>query len=98
GDFNPALTPTPLPQGEGQGVRKKLQNNRTNWMVSRKRIKFGVQVNAWSVDPDPWSGRIQNFDIHMNLCDGHSQRGSSVNDRVFAEQNDLAGRGGFHDK
>ena len=67
-------------------------------MVGRKRVQFGVDVDVWSVDPDSSAGRVEDFDIRMNLCNRDSQCGPSVNDRMFAEQNDLAGRGGFHDK
>ncbi len=62
-------------------------------MVGGKRIKLGVQVNAWGVDKYPCAGRIQNFDIHMNLCDGYSQRGAAIHHRMFAKENDLAGGG-----
>jgi hypothetical protein len=72
--------------------------NGSKRMVGRKRVQFGVEIDVWSVNPDSSAGRIQDFDIRMNLCDGNSQRGSSVNDRVFAEQNDLSRRRDFHDK
>ena len=62
-------------------------------MVSGKRIKFGMQVNAWGMNPNPFAGRIQNFDIHMNLCNGNGERGAAIYHRMFAKENDLAGRG-----
>ena len=67
-------------------------------MVGRKRVQFGMEVDIRGVDPDAGAGRGQDFDIRMNLCDGNSQRGTSVNDRVFTEQNDLSRRRDFHDK
>jgi len=62
-------------------------------MVSGERIKLGVQVNVWGVDEYPCAGRLQNFDIRMNLCDGHSQRRAVINHRMFTKEDDLAGRG-----
>ena len=67
-------------------------------MVSGKRIKFGVQGSARGVDPDPSAGRIRNFDIHMDLYNGHSQRGAVIYHRMFTEEDDLAGRRCFHDR
>jgi hypothetical protein len=61
-------------------------------MVGRKRIKLGVQVNTRSVDPNPYAGRIQNFNICMNLCDGYCECGPAVNHRVLAEEDNFAGR------
>ena len=61
-------------------------------MVSGKRFKFGVQVNAGGVDEYPCAGRIRNFDIRMNLCDGDSERGAVVHHRMFTKEYDLAGR------
>ena len=61
-------------------------------MVSGKRIKFGVQVNAGGVDEYPCAGRIQNFDIRMNLRDGNGKRGAVIHHRMLTEENDLAGR------
>ncbi len=77
---------------------KKLENNRSNWMVSGKRIKFGVQVNAGGVDPDPCAGRIRNFDIHMDLCNGHGKSGAVIHHRMFTEEDDLAGRRCSHER
>ena len=67
-------------------------------MVGGKRIKSGLQVNAGGVDEYPCAGRIQNFDIHMNLCDGDGERGTAIHHRMFAKKNNLAGRGCFHER
>ena len=53
---------------------------------------LGYKVNIWSVDKNPCVGRIQNFDIHMNLCNGDSKRGAVIYHRMFTEKDDLAGR------
>ena len=71
-------------------------NNGSNWMVGGKRVQLGVQTNVRGVEPNPCAGIVQNFDIRMDLRDRRGQRGASVNDRVFAEEDDLAGGGGFH--
>ena len=67
-------------------------DNGSNRMVGRKRIQFGVKIHVWGVDPDASAGRVRDFDIRMDLCHRDSQRGPSVNNGMFAEQNDLAGR------
>lgn len=67
-------------------------------MVGWKRGKFGVQVNDRGVDPDSRSVRVADFHIHMNLLDRNSERGTVVDHRMLAKKNDLAGRGGFHEK
>ena len=69
-------------------------NNGGNWMVGGKRVQFGVQVHARGVDPNPSAGRVRDFDIRMDLSNGNGQRGPSIDDGVFTEQDDLAGRGG----
>ena len=61
-------------------------------MVRGKRIKFRVQVNTGGIDPSPRARRIQNFDIRMNLGDGHSQGGATIHYRMFAKEDDLARR------
>ena len=73
---------------------KKVMNNGSNRMVGGKRIKFGVQVNARGFDPDPCAGRVQDFDIRMNLSNRNGERRPSVDYRMLAEEDDLAGRGG----
>ena len=79
-------------------VLKQLQNHRTNWMVGGKRGKFPLQVHHRSVDPDPGLVRVQYFHIHLNLIDWHGKRGAVVDDGMFAEEDDLAGGGGVHEK
>ena len=46
------------------------------------------------MDPDTYAGRVRDFDIRMDLSHRDGQRGTSVDDRVFAEEDDLAGDGG----
>ena len=66
-------------------------------MVGGKRVKFGVEIYIWGVDPNPCAGRVGYFHIRVNVRDGHGQRGASVDDGVFAEEDDLArGRGVRH--
>ena len=67
-------------------------------MVVRQGIQFVVQVNARGFNPNPFAGCIQNFHIHMNLCDGNRERGTVINRSVFAKKDDLAGRGCFHER
>ena len=67
-------------------------------MVGGKRVKFGVEVDIRGVDHDPCGIGVRDFDIRMNLCNGNGERGSSVNDGVLAEENDLAGRGCVHER
>jgi hypothetical protein len=62
-------------------------------MVGWKRIQFGVQVDVWGVDPNLAIARVHHFYIRGDLRHGHRQRGASVNNRVFAEEDDLAGNG-----
>ena len=62
-------------------------------MVGGKRGKFGVQGNVGGVDKSPWAGRVRYGHIRMNLRDGDGERGTSVDDGVFAKEDDLA-RGG----
>ena len=61
-------------------------------MVGGKRVQFGAKINVRGVDPDSDAGRVGNFDFRMNLFNRDSQRGSSVNDSMFAKENDLTGR------
>lgn len=72
---------------EGGNAREeeKVMNNGSNRMVGGKRIKFGVKIHIRGLNPDAGAGRVRDFDIRMNLCDGDSQRGSSINDGMLAE-------------
>ena len=67
-------------------------------MVGGKRVEFGVKVDIWGVDHDPGGIRVPDFYIRMNLCDWDRECGPSVNDGVFTEEDDLAGRGCFHER
>ena len=52
-------SPSPLPLSEMEREAErgtKLMNNGSNWMVGRKRTKFGVQVHIRGVDPDACAG------------------------------------------
>ncbi len=66
-------------------------NNRGNRMVGRKCVQFSVKIHVWGVDPDASAGGVRDFNIRMDLCNGDGQRGPSIDDGVFAEQNELAG-------
>jgi hypothetical protein len=63
-------------------------------MVGGKRVEFGVEVDVRGVDPNPGAGCIQYIHIRMDLCDWHRQGGSSINNGMLTEKNDLAGGGG----
>ena len=65
-------------------------NNGGDRMVRWKRIQFSVKIHGWSVNPDASAGRVRDFNIRMDLCNGDSQRGTPIDNGVFAEQNDLA--------
>ena len=67
-------------------------------MVGGKRVQFGVEVDAGGVNPNPRRTRIENLHLRMDLHNRYSQRGTSVDNGVFAKENDLAGRGGVHDR
>jgi hypothetical protein len=54
-------------------------------MVGGKHIQVSVEFHIRGVDPDPSAGRVQDFDIRMDLCNGDCQSRSPINDRVFAE-------------
>jgi hypothetical protein len=60
-------------------------DDRSKWMVGWKRVQFGVKIYIWGVDPDACGVRIRNVNIRMDLCDRHSQRGTSVYHGVFAK-------------
>ena len=68
-------------------------DDRSNWMVGGKRVEFGVQVDIRGVDHDSRGVCIRNFHIRMNLYNGNREGGASIYDCVFAEEDDLAGRG-----
>ena len=67
-------------------------NNGSQRMVRWKRIQFSVKVHIRGMDPDASAGRLRDFNIRMDLCNRDGQRRTAINYRVFAEQNDLAGR------
>jgi len=73
-------------------------DDRGNWMVGGKRVKFGVKIDVGGVNPNPCAGRVPYLNIRMNLCNGDCERGSSVNDSVFTEEDDLAGSRCFHER
>jgi hypothetical protein len=54
-------------------------------MVGWKRVKFGVEIHAWSFDPDACAGRVRDVDIHMDLCHGDSQSRPAINDGMFTK-------------
>lgn len=67
-------------------------------MVGGKRGEFGVQVNDRGVDPNPGGVRVADFHFHLHLIDRNGKGGAVVNDGMFAEEDDLAGRGCFHER
>jgi len=66
-------------------------NNGGQRMVRGKRIQFSVKIHIRGMDPNASAGRVQDLNIRMDLCNRDGQRGTPVNDSVFAKQNDLAG-------
>ena len=58
-------------------------------MVGRKRVKFGVEIYVCGMDPDICAGRFRHVYIRMDLSHGDGQRVTSVDDRVFAEEDRL---------
>lgn len=73
---------------------EKESGGRAQRMVGGKRGKLGVKVNVRGVDPDSGAGAVRHVHIRMDLHDGDRQRGTSIDDGVFAEEDDLAGSGG----
>lgn len=60
-------------------------DNGSKWMVRWKRVQFRVKINVWGVDPDACGVSVRDFNIRMDLCDRHSQRGTSVYHGMFAK-------------
>ena len=83
---------------ENSQVLHRPQNNRSNWMVGGKRGEFGLQANDGSVNPDAGLSRVGYVHFHLHLIDWHGQRRATVDDCMFAKENDLAGCGSFHER
>lgn len=60
-------------------------NNGSKWMVRRNRVQLRVKIHIWGIDPDACGVSVRHFHICMDLCDGHSQCGTSVYYSVFAK-------------
>jgi hypothetical protein len=67
-------------------------------MAGGKRVQLGVQVNDGGVDMNTCGVGVQDLNLHMHLGHGYSQRGPVVDHCMFAEENDLAGGGSFHER
>jgi hypothetical protein len=60
-------------------------------MVGGERVQLRVEIHIGSIDPDPWARGLNNFHIGMDLCHRDCQRGTAIDNRMLAEEDDLAG-------